>query len=437
MLFAGAAERVITPDFPALLCGYPEPKDRYHDSVHDELKIHAFYLQNGGEEFLLVGMDLIYYTKKRVKSARELTERVTGIPAGHVSITCTHTHSGPCPSSVPFWIRDDDKEMYPHYLDFVDSQIAQAAAEAKRNAFPAEIGVGKGYCGKEQGVGGNRRHKDGICDPSVNVIAIREADGGRVRGIIVNYALHPTFLHAESTVLTCDYPGYIYEYLRQQDSGLVVGFFTGASGNQSSRHFRSGQNFEEAKRVGYAIAAEAERVVQGLSWQADPHLFARSAEAWPTLKVIKPLPEAQADQRKAQKDLDDAIASGMIYGERRTLECTLIGANRMLHYAEVGESAMAAFRRNSPYEIFELAIGDARLITVPGEIFVEYGLRLKAESPYPMTIFAAYSNGYGAGYVCTPEAHAEGGYEAVGSMYTGEAGDIVIDEAVRLLKAGE
>ena len=64
-----------------------------------------------------------------------------------------------------------------------------------------------------------------------------------------------TFLHAESRVITADYPAFIYEYF-QSKTDLVVGFHTGAAGDQSSRHSRTGQTFEEAKRVGYAIATE-------------------------------------------------------------------------------------------------------------------------------------------------------------------------------------
>ena len=97
----------------------------------------------------------------------------------------------------------------------------------------------------------------------------------------MNYALHPTFLHAESTSITADYPAYIYEYFKKDDSSVVVGFSIGAAGNQSSRHFRSGQTFEEAKRVGYAIGKAAEDAILRMQWTEQIELFATSSFVTP------------------------------------------------------------------------------------------------------------------------------------------------------------
>jgi hypothetical protein len=58
-----------------------------------------------------------------------------------------------------------------------------------------------------------------------------------------------------------------------------------------------------------------------------------------------------------------------------------------------------------------MAFGDAAaLATNPVELFAEYGLAIKAGSPYPFTLVAELTNG-AAGYAPTPEAFAFGGYE--------------------------
>lgn len=433
MLFAGVSERIITPDFPTLMAGYPLPKDRYHNKVNDDLKAHCFYLKNGETEVAIITLDLIGYTKRRVKMVREQINKACGIPTENILISTTHTHSAPVCGSVPFEHWDDRKEMYPYYLDQVNDKIAEGIKEAKETAFPAKIGMGKGHCGKEQGVGGNRRDKDGLTDPEVWVTAIKD-ENDKLRGILVNYALHPTFLHAESKTITADYPAYIYEYLKKQNNDIVVGFQNGAAGNQSSRHFRTGQNFDEARRVGYAIGEEAERVIKNLTFENNPTLVTDRVNIVPSTKRIPSIQEARATKEASEKGLEDSRKNNEPYAIQRTWECTLIGANNMLKKAEGGEKVLEGLLTNSPNEIFMLGIGENRIIAVPFEIFVEYALRLKKESPYKNTYLASTSNGYGSGYICTPESYKEGGYEPIGSMYTETAGDEIIDAALELLK---
>ncbi len=433
MLLSGVSEKVITPDFPTYLAGYPQPKDRYHNDVHDDIMAHCFYLKNKRDCLVIVTLDLCYYTKSRVRKVREQIREACGIPEANIMISATHTHSAPVPAGIPFRLWNEEREMYPHYLDFVNQQIVEGVREAMMNAFSAEIAMGHGICGKEQNVGGNRRSKDGPADPEVWVTAIRD-DEKKLRGVLVNYALHPTFLHAENLSITADYPGYIASYFKEKDPDLVVGFQMGAAGDQSSRHFRSGQTFDEAKRVGFALAAEAERVINRLDFDPDPNLIVRHADLMPKLKPIPTLEEAAADRRAAEQALEEARRNNEPYPVLRTLECALIGADRRLEIAKAGKAAYIGYQALFPFDIMVAGIGSGRMVAVPCEIFVEFGLRLKKESPFEKTYLAATSNGASSGYLYTPESYEEGGYEPLVSIYAPEAGDQVIDTALSLLK---
>ncbi|MDR2102282.1 MAG: hypothetical protein LBP43_06900 [Treponema sp.] len=420
---AGLSEGIITPDFPVLMAGYPEPKDRYHREVHDDLMVHCFYFSGDGGELALISFDLGELSKKRTRAIREAVEKRCGIPVEGVSVSCTHTHSGPLTTTLSLW--NDDRELYPFYLDFITETAVEQMARAKAGAFEAVLCPARGYCGKEQGVGGNRRDKDGPADPEVGVLGIREK-GGALRGLLVNYALHPTFLHAESRALSADYPGYIYRYFKEKQPSLVTGFLQGASGNQSSRHFRQGQSFDEAKRVGYAIAAEAERVLAAAPVLENPRLFAASYGFDPPLYEIPTLEKAREGEKQARREYEEAKAAGKPYPLVRTLECSLIGAEHLLEIARAGETAVRNIRGNSPFEVQIMGIGDYRLVFYSCEIFVEFALRLKRESPFPL-FFTTCTNGAASGYICTPEAHAEGGYEALWTRYRPETGDKMID----------
>ena len=64
-----------------------------------------------------------------------------------------------------------------------------------------------------------------------------------------------------------------------------------------------------------------------------------------------------------------------------------------------------------PVEIHVLRIGDAVLATNPFELFLDYGLRIKAQSPAAQTIVVQLAAGRGA-YLPTERAVQGGGYGA-------------------------
>jgi hypothetical protein len=56
-------------------------------------------------------------------------------------------------------------------------------------------------------------------------------------------------------------------------------------------------------------------------------------------------------------------------------------------------------------EIQALRLGEALIVAVPGELFCQFGLDLKAASPAPITFIAGYANGY-VGYLPGRVDHA-------------------------------
>ena len=71
--------------------------------------------------------------------------------------------------------------------------------------------------------------------------------------------------------------------------------------------------------------------------------------------------------------------------------------------------------------------------SLPGEIFVELGLALKQDSPFPHTIVAELANG-SIGYIPARRAFAQGNYEVVSSRCGEGSGEMLVATAVRLLK---
>ncbi|MER3406109.1 MAG: hypothetical protein C4289_13895 [Chloroflexota bacterium] len=88
-------------------------------------------------------------------------------------------------------------------------------------------------------------------------------------------------------------------------------------------------------------------------------------------------------------------------------------------------------------EVQALRIGDAAVVALPGEIFVELGLAIKAQSPFATTLLAELANDY-IGYVPTTRAFHEGGYEtwaARSALPAPGAGEILVEHAIAALAA--
>ena len=87
-----------------------------------------------------------------------------------------------------------------------------------------------------------------------------------------------------------------------------------------------------------------------------------------------------------------------------------------------------------PAEVQVIGIDESRIVALPGEIFVEFGLDIQRKSPFEKTFVIALANGWIPGYVCTKESYLQGSYEAGTSLLTEKAGERIVDTALKLLE---
>ena len=83
-----------------------------------------------------------------------------------------------------------------------------------------------------------------------------------------------------------------------------------------------------------------------------------------------------------------------------------------------------------PIELQAIRIGDNVFVGVPGEVFVEIGLRLKRLGS-PRTFVSGVTNGY-IGYLPTRKAYEAGGYEVVSSRCSPEVEDRLVEGVEQL-----
>jgi hypothetical protein len=85
-----------------------------------------------------------------------------------------------------------------------------------------------------------------------------------------------------------------------------------------------------------------------------------------------------------------------------------------------------------PAPIQAMRIGEVGLAGLPGEIFVEIGLRVKKESPFSRTLVGELSNG-SVGYVPSDAAFDRPSYEVYTSVIPRGTGSAMAEAALQLL----
>ena len=118
---------------------------RYITGFRDRLKARAAVFESGGERIAFAGLDTAgLQSAETVRTIRQEVEQRCGIPADHILIAASHTHSGgpflgqlpeqyaDAPALVKELIRDHSVCADPLYHAWVVRQTAGAICEATK-----------------------------------------------------------------------------------------------------------------------------------------------------------------------------------------------------------------------------------------------------------------------------------------------------------------
>lgn len=248
-----------------------------------------------------------------------------------------------------------------------------------------------------------RAEPEGVIDPVLSLVSFWNND--KPVAIISYYATHPQSYY-RTGVANPDFPGIARFYRQLAVPDALHIHFNGAGGNIGAGKYNDGSH--ENRLV------LAERLADGMkrAWDATQReaINARDVE-W----LIEPvsLPPAKY-LYQMQKDLpvNDSI---------------------LLKNNDVARK-MAWLKRcesGKKLDIACLKIKNARILYMPGELFVEYQLAAKAERPDLFVAMAAYGD-LGTGYVGTMQAYGKGGYE-VSDLASNVAPEVegVLTKAIR------
>jgi hypothetical protein len=122
------------------------------------------------------------------------------------------------------------------------------------------------------------------------------------------------------------------------------------------------------------------------------------------------------------------------YTDRQTCYLNRLGLEYTLAYATIRSAGKVhPYELEVPLEIQVIRIGDASIVAIPGEIFVEYTLAIEAASPFSPTFVVTCANGVSPGYFVTEDAVRQGVFEAGVSLMEPETGETVVETSLNLL----
>ena len=399
----GTAEADITPPHGLPMAGSLNPQDRLCVGTAYPLQVKAMVVAMAGERLAFASFDLIALDEENVREALSRIESETGIPSSHVLWTCSHTHSGPVTPRKPSDMPLVDTAWVAKAMDTFADCVKRADAAKK----PASPFLSRGFV---RNVMANRRDrfKGGVqtnnwlpppeiqclgsaapVDPEVGVLGF-ETDGPPA--LLYNFACHAN--SAWGLKWHPDYPATTAEQLKD----AFAMFTPGACGDVNPT--ADVETF--GKTLGAIIKDAVENRRQGLF---PPELGATRKFVELPLRVFDASTEARLQawpDPYFRKSFDDFKALG------KTQETT------SLQVAHVGDVAFA---------------------TAPGELFVEHGLRIKRESPFPWT-FPIELSGDSLGYLITQDAWNGGGYESIPSSsnrISPQGVDQMVDELIDML----
>ena len=416
---AGAHAQNINPKkYPVSVNG--GLSDRQARGAHDPLHARCLVLDDGKTRLALCVIDACMVPRQITDEAKRLAQKATGIPASHILISATHTHTAPTLAGV------FQSEPNAEYARQLPGLIAEGIRQASRNLEPAKIGWGAARNAKQ--VFNRRWHRQqaliqrdpfggttdtvqmnpgyqarglvkpaGPIDPLVWVLSVRSSKD-RPIALLANYSLHYV---GGVEPLSADYFGAFAERVKQllgaQDAKpAFVGIMSnGTSGDINNINFagpapKRQEPYEQIRVVAYDVAGTALEACKKISYRDWASLDAAVRE----IELGVRLPDEKA-VRRAREVLEKARGRALGGFEEVYARETVL---------------LAKYPPKVKVLLQVLRVGDLGICAIPCEVFVEIGLELRKKSPLKHTFTIELANGYN-GYLPTPAQHRLGGYE--------------------------
>jgi len=348
--------------------------------------VRALVLEQDATQVAIVSADFLGFPAVLGNAVRQ---HVKGIPASNILIGATHTHSAPDCYGFP-----DDKggtTRDAKYLELVCTRMAEAINEAVEKLQPAKLKIATG---EAKGKIAYNAYAEQLYDPRCHVIQALDS-AGRPIATLVNYAIHPEVLGSQVGICSPDLIGPLYDRIKEKGAGIGI-FMNSAQGGMVTADNRLGQGKEgrtwaECQRIGNLLADEALRIVSEAPEQPSPKLFCAARPL--SFPVDSPL------MRALLKELPGSPGAS---AESVTTQLNLIN------------------------------IGNAQILTIPGEALPNIGYYLKRKMHGQHNLLFGLTNDAFGYILCKEDFDSFKRYAYISRTSLGErTGEILVREALQ------
>lgn len=267
---AAIAVRDVTPEKLLPVSGGVGPSRPVTRQI-GRLTVRALVLENDGTRVAICSTDFLGFPGVLCDRVRR---QVRGIPPENILIGATHNHSGPDCYGFPDLTGRTSADL--EYLDDVCKKLAEAINEAVDRLQPARVKIATGDA---EGKIAYNYYAEQLFDPRCSVVQFLNT-AGEPFAILVNYACHPEVIGAGQGIMSPDFVGPLYDRLRERGAGTGI-FMNGALGGMITADCRGPdgkdmRTWAECIRIGNLLADEAIRIVAEAPVQENPALFCGS-----------------------------------------------------------------------------------------------------------------------------------------------------------------
>jgi neutral/alkaline ceramidase-like enzyme len=342
--------------------------NRVATGKHDDLWACALVLESGSTRIAIVSVDLIgYYTHAGYYGAEEVRKLLNPtLRIQDVLIASTHNHEGP--DTIGLWGANEVSDgKFPLYLRFVDRQIAKAITRAAQSLTAVRMRLGATNPQLSPTLARMQTRSAGrppeFFDEELRVMQFVGTEGtqkDKTVATLVNWNTHPESMESENTTLTSDFPGAVRDSIEKKYGGPAI-YVSGDLGaieivgdnKRSTRSNFDGKEFppaagnkgasftfERTEAIGRDVAKGAMDAIGRGEWSRSSGIELKRAE----LQVSM-----------------DNIAYRFLMGKG------VVPVTRGMDDPEHPQTITT---------VYALRVGDAQIITAPGELFPEvfYGV---------------------------------------------------------------
>ena len=481
----------ITPESPVLISG--QFHARVSEGVMDPVTATVLALESGegpsSIKAILISCDLILITdgtgdgdinNLRDNVRNQLVKLLPDLYPDQVILNATHTHTAPVCSST-----SDAKSIYgielevmapSEYLKYVSRKIARAAEQAWNSREPGGISFGLGHavvCHNRLQVDftGNSRmygntnnekfsHLEGYEDHSVNLLYTWDKKNN-LSGVVINLAC-PAQSTENEYLISADFWHETRLLVHQRlDSDVYVLPQCSAAGDLSP-HIMVGSNGEErmqrimgpdtiqtgrqkmgrrkqiAVDIANAVTTVFHYMKDHIDW--DPEFEHRMQKLELSRRkideedVADALKEAEKWEKQYQQLLLEVNKDAGIKEIPRWYNDITIAYRLMTRGQSVKDRYELELTQSKlTVEVHVLRIGDIIMATNPFELYLDYGIRIKARSPAVQTFLVQLAGG--GSYLPTSRSIAGGAYGAapVSTLVGPDGGQELVEGTLELI----